>query len=44
MPGQRVCHFLLPGDWHIPTGGYTYDRRLSLALREQGWTVLPEVL
>lgn len=44
MPGQRVCHFLLPGDWHTPTGGYTYDRRLSLALREQGWTVLPQVL
>lgn len=44
MPGPRVCHFLLPGDWHTPTGGYTYDRRLSLALRELGWTVLPQVL
>jgi glycosyltransferase involved in cell wall biosynthesis len=44
MAGPRTCHFLLPGDWHIPTGGYTYDRRLSLALGEQGWTVLPQVL
>lgn len=44
MTGQRVCHFLLPGDWHTPTGGYTYDRRLSLAMGEAGWTVLPQVL
>lgn len=44
MPGQRACHFLLPGDWNTPTGGYTYDRRLALALRDAGWTVAPLVL
>jgi glycosyltransferase involved in cell wall biosynthesis len=44
MSGQRTCHFLLPGDWDTPTGGYTYDRRLAQALRNTGWTVEPLVL
>ena len=44
MPAARDCHFLLPGDWHTPTGGYTYDRRLALALREAGWAITPRVL
>ncbi|WP_332739151.1 glycosyltransferase family 4 protein [Hydrogenophaga sp.] len=38
-PVPRACCFLIPGDWTIPTGGYTYDRRIVLALREAGWTV-----
>lgn len=44
MPGPHACFFLLPGDWHTPTGGFTYDRRLTLALRETGWAVAPQVL
>jgi glycosyltransferase involved in cell wall biosynthesis len=44
MPGLRTCYFLLPGDWNTPTGGYTYDRRLALALRDMGWIVAPLVL
>lgn len=30
---------MTPGDWHTPTGGYRYDRRIALALRESGWQV-----
>ena len=36
---RRACHFVIPGDWHTPTGGYRYDRRIALALRESGWQV-----
>ena len=34
-----TLHFLVPGDWLLPTGGYTYDRRMALALQTLGWTV-----
>ena len=34
-----TLHFLVPGDWFLPTGGYTYDRRMALALQALGWTV-----
>lgn len=32
--------FLVPGDWNLPTGGYTYDRRLVAALQSAGAQVL----
>lgn len=32
----RDFHFLVPGDWDLPTGGYTYDRRMAYALRDAG--------
>lgn len=30
---------MLPGDPHTRTGGYIYDRRIAVGLRERGWTV-----
>lgn len=36
---DRRCAWLIPGDWHTPTGGFVYDRRLVGALRELGWQV-----
>lgn len=36
---MNACCFLIPGDWNTPTGGFTYDRRMVIALREAGWTV-----
>ena len=35
----RRCHVLIPGDWHTPTGGFVFDRRMVLALRARGWDV-----
>lgn len=35
----RACHFVIPGDWLTPTGGYRYDRRIVESLRVQGWQV-----
>jgi glycosyltransferase involved in cell wall biosynthesis len=36
---SRACHFVIPGDWHTPTGGYRYDRRITESLIESGWQV-----
>ena len=38
-PARPRCTFVVPGDWHTPTGGYRYDRRIAEALREAGWDV-----
>ena len=37
-PCARWC-FLVPGDWNLPTGGYTYDRRIVVGLRDAGHSV-----
>lgn len=37
-PGAEL-HLLVPGDWHTPTGGFRYDRRLVESLAAGGWTV-----
>jgi glycosyltransferase involved in cell wall biosynthesis len=33
-------YFLVPGDWNLPTGGYTYDRRIVMGLRDAGHFVV----
>lgn len=45
-PANPCAHwcFLVPGNWHLPTGGYTYDRRIVLGLRDAGRTVDVHVL
>lgn len=35
----RSSYLLLPGDWHTPTGGFRYDRRIAAGLRERGWQI-----
>lgn len=37
-PSAHWC-FLVPGDWNLPTGGYTYDRRIVMGLRDAGHLV-----
>lgn len=41
---MAVLHFLVPGDWHQPTGGYGYDRRMAQELSALGWTVQAQAL
>lgn len=40
----RRAVLMLPGDWHRPTGGCLYDRRLAEGLRALGWAVEPLAL
>lgn len=37
-------YFLVPGDWNLPTGGYTYDRRIVMGLRDAGHKVYVHAL
>ena len=41
---MAVLHFLVPGDWHQPTGGYGYDRCMAHELAALGWIVQAEAL
>ncbi|MFN3493713.1 MAG: glycosyltransferase family 4 protein [Hydrogenophaga sp.] len=41
---MALLHVLVPGDWHQPTGGYAYDRRMARELAALGWTVHAEQL
>ncbi len=37
MARTRAFDFLVPGDWHTPTGGFQYDRRMAESLISAGW-------
>ncbi len=39
QPNLSPAHFILPGDALTRTGGYRYDRRIVLGLRETGWRI-----